>query len=65
MTLLTPERAARRETLKPRLHDLLATLKNVHWGYFDAALAPALQVQSGDIIRAEAVTRSGVCASNR
>lgn len=38
------------------LHDLPATEKNVHWGYFDAALAPALQVESGDFIRAEALT---------
>jgi acetamidase/formamidase len=28
----------------------------VHWGYFDAALAPALTVQSGDLIHAEAIT---------
>ena len=56
MTLLTPERAAKRETIRPQLHDLPATLANVHWGYFDAAMAPALKVRSGDIIRAEAIT---------
>ena len=56
VTLLTPERAAKRETIKPQLHDLPATLANVHWGYFDAAMAPALKVRSGDIIRAEAIT---------
>jgi acetamidase/formamidase len=56
VTLLTPERAAKRETIRPQLHDLPATLANVHWGYFDAAMAPALKVRSGDIIRAEAIT---------
>ena len=38
------------------LHQLPATARNVHWGYFDAALAPALRVRSGDLIRAEAIT---------
>ncbi|MHB9020808.1 MAG: acetamidase/formamidase family protein [Halothiobacillus sp.] len=37
-------------------YELPATLATVHWGYFDAGLAPALRVKSGDIIRAEAVT---------
>jgi acetamidase/formamidase len=56
MTLMMPERKAKRETLTPTMHELPATLQNVHWGYFDAALAPALKVRSGDIIRAEAIT---------
>ncbi len=38
------------------LHDLPALPRNVHWGYFDAALAPVLHVRSGDFVRAEAVT---------
>jgi acetamidase/formamidase len=38
------------------LHQLPATARNVHWGYFDAALAPALRVRSGDLVRAEAIT---------
>jgi len=37
-------------------HELPAMPSTVHWGYFDAGLAPALRVKSGDIIRAEAVT---------
>jgi acetamidase/formamidase len=56
VTLMMPERKAKRETLMPTMHELPATLRNVHWGYFDAALAPALKVRSGDIIRAEAIT---------
>ena len=38
------------------LHVLPAVSKNVHWGYFDASLAPALKVKSGDLVRIEAVT---------
>ena len=38
------------------LHHLKARPGNVHWGYFDAALAPALRVRNGDLIRAEAIT---------
>ena len=38
------------------LHTLQATPSTVHWGYFDAALAPALRVRSGDLITAEAIT---------
>ena len=38
------------------LHELRATPKTVHWGYFDASLAPVLRVKSGDLIQAEAVT---------
>jgi acetamidase/formamidase len=38
------------------LHQLRASPETVHWGYFDAALAPALKVRSGDLIQAEAIT---------
>jgi acetamidase/formamidase len=38
------------------LHVLPATKKTVHWGYFDASLAPALTVESGDLVKIEAVT---------
>ncbi len=38
------------------LHFLPAQPGNVHWGYFDASLVPALRVRSGDLIRAEAIT---------
>ena len=38
------------------LHHLPATPKTIHWGYFDAALAPVLRVRSGDLIQAEAIT---------
>jgi acetamidase/formamidase len=38
------------------LHILPANRKTVHWGYFDCSLAPALRIQSGDLVRVEAVT---------
>lgn len=38
------------------LHHLPATPKTVHWGYFDADLAPALRIRSGDLVQAEALT---------
>jgi len=38
------------------LHFLPANKKTVHWGYFDAGLAPALKVKSGDLVRIQAVT---------
>lgn len=38
------------------LHRLPATPETIHWGYFDAALAPALKVRSGDLVYTEAVT---------
>jgi acetamidase/formamidase len=56
MSLIEDAHQAEREHLRPALHDLRATPQTVHWGYFDAALAPALRVANGDIIRAEAIT---------
>jgi acetamidase/formamidase len=48
--------ATERTTSEQSLHHLPAHPGNVHWGYFDASLAPALRVKSGDLIRAEAIT---------
>ena len=46
-----------RADLQPgALHQLPATPQTVHWGYFDAGLAPVLTVKSGDLIQAEAIT---------
>jgi acetamidase/formamidase len=45
-----------RDDVPGALHHLKATPTTVHWGYFDAALAPALTVRSGDLIQAEAIT---------
>ena len=56
MTLMSPERGPRSEWFKPAMHILPATVKTCHWGYFDAAMAPALRIKSGDFVRAEAIT---------
>ena len=47
---------ARADVRPGALHNLPATPATVHWGYFDAALAPVLRVKSGDLIQAEAIT---------
>lgn len=39
-----------------QIHDLTATPSNVHWGYFDNALAPALVIDPGDVVRIETIT---------
>ncbi len=56
MTLMNDEHQAERERLRPVLHELRATPSTVHWGYFDADLAPVLTVANGDIVRVEALT---------
>jgi acetamidase/formamidase len=38
------------------LHTLRATPQTVHWGYFDASLAPVLRVRSGDLVQAETIS---------
>jgi acetamidase/formamidase len=39
-----------------RIHELPATPATVHWGHFDARLEPVLTVESGDLVRLEALT---------
>ncbi len=46
----------RADTLPGALHHLPATPETIHWGYFDADLAPVLTVKSGDLVQAEAIT---------
>jgi acetamidase/formamidase len=46
----------RADTIPGALHQLKATPKTIHWGYFDATKAPVLRVKSGDLIQAEAIT---------
>ncbi|HLG86646.1 MAG TPA: acetamidase/formamidase family protein [Alphaproteobacteria bacterium] len=48
--------AVREKIVPTALHKIRATPKTVHWGYFDASLAPILKVKSGDLVQAEAVT---------
>ena len=46
----------RTQLVPSALHKLRATPETIHWGYFDAARAPALKIKSGDLVQAEAVT---------
>src|SRR5258708_20715442 len=40
--------------LESMLHDLPAIQKHVHWGYFDAALLPALILERAYLVRPQA-----------
>lgn len=40
----------------PKVHDLKATTRTVHRGFFDATLKPVLTINSGDIVRLETAT---------
>lgn len=46
-----------RSNPKPKnLHFLRATPETVHWGYFHPEIKPALKIESGDLVYAEAIT---------
>src|SRR5215204_1675475 len=40
----------------PKSHRLAATPDTIHWGYFDAALPPVLQIASGDRVTIETIS---------
>jgi len=44
----------------PRTHDLPLAPSSVHWGYYDAKLAPVLRVASGDRVRVETMVAGGL-----
>jgi acetamidase/formamidase len=37
-------------------HNLKANSKTVHWGYFDNAIQPVLEINSGDVVYVETIT---------
>lgn len=43
-----------------RVHDLPLVPANVHWGYYDASLAPVLRIRSGDAVTFETMVARGV-----
>src|SRR5262249_10524138 len=43
-----------------RTQELPLTPKNVHWGYYDARLAPALHVADGDRVQVETMIAGGL-----
>ena len=44
----------------PRVHELRLTPEHVHWGYYDARVAPVLRVASGDRVRVETMVAGGL-----
>src|SRR5262245_11583618 len=43
-----------------KTHDLKLEPKNIHWGYYDAKLAPVLRIASGDTVRVETMVAGGL-----
>ena len=43
-----------------RTHDLPLAPQNVHWGYYDARVKPALRIASGDRVRLETMVARGL-----
>src|SRR5689334_24447728 len=50
----TPGRA------QSKTHDLKLEPKNIHWGYYDAKVAPVLRIASGDTVRVETMVAGGL-----
>ena len=44
----------------PRTHDLTLTPAHVHWGYYDARIAPVLRMASGERVRIETMVAGGL-----
>ena len=42
-----------------RTHQLTLKPENVHWGYYDAAVKPALRISSGDVVQVETMIARG------
>jgi hypothetical protein len=43
-----------------RTHELKLLPQNVHWGYYDARVKPALRISSGDTVRVETMLARGI-----
>ena len=46
--------------LRAETHELKLTPANVHWGYYDARIAPVLKIASGDTVRVETMVAGGL-----
>jgi acetamidase/formamidase len=44
----------------PRVHELPVTPANIHWGYYDAKVAPVLRLASGDRVKVETMIAGGL-----
>jgi acetamidase/formamidase len=43
-----------------KTHELLLKPENIQWGYYDAAVKPALRIASGDTVRVETMIARGI-----
>ena len=59
VNLLLPLLAAA-ATAGAATYDLKLTPGNVHWGYYDARIKPALRIHSGDTVRVETMVAGGL-----
>jgi len=48
------------QTQESRVLELPLTPANIHWGYYDAAVPPAITIESGDRVRVETMVARGV-----
>ena len=48
------------EAQAPRVHELPVTPANIHWGYYDARVAPVLRVASGDRVNVQTMIAGGL-----
>jgi acetamidase/formamidase len=60
MLCLLPAVVAVVRSQAPRVHELPLKPESVHWGYYDARLAPVLRVASGDRARVETMVAGGL-----
>jgi len=52
----SPARRAFLRRSAPKVHELKASARTVHRGFFDASLKPVLTIDSGDIVKLETAT---------
>jgi acetamidase/formamidase len=60
LTLLFAAARSHSVFAQTRTHELKLLPQNVHWGYYDARVKPALRIASGDTVRVETMLARGV-----
>jgi len=60
LTLLSVVARAHLSPAQTRTHELKLLPQNVHWGYYDARVKPALRIASGDTVRVETMVARGI-----
>ncbi len=60
LTLLIVAAGSHLVLAQTRTHELKLLPQNVHWGYYDARVKPALRIASGDTVRVETMVARGI-----